>query len=173
VTTTSTPSRPPLSAGAVPELPVVDQWEWLPQASPPTRPEGFEEVEPVSIGAQATIALQAAEIERLTRERDEALQKVALAKTVCDEYMKRHDELAVRFDDLDAELESLKAKQVAEADEVMRLAEAFAQASSDLDESIRSRSRTPRMVNRHDLRVHVAYKAAREALRAFLTKDCT
>lgn len=58
-----------------------------------------------------------------------------------------------------------------DVEKVMLLVEAYAEATSDLGESRRSRSRSPRLVNRHDLRVHVAFKAAREALRSALAGE--
>lgn len=73
--------------------------------------------------------------------------------------------------ELRKERDALRAAKRIDVEAVMLLAEGYAKASSELDESIRSRSRAPRMVNRHDLRVRVAFKAAREALRATLLGD--
>lgn len=109
----------PLSAGAVPELPIVawENWnKYTGECWGPLTPQA---------PAQATIAAQAAEIGRLKRERDK-----------------------------------LKAKQVADVEAVMRLADVYAKAAAEYQYDSTGLTEMER-------------DAAREALRSHLTKDRT
>lgn len=163
--TTPTPSEYPLSAGVVPELPVVAKQYaernsfGLDQAGGyhmrhrmAMTSEGLHSKGDIAdeLGwrdqqidtAQAIIAAQAAELERLKRERDEA---VAEAK-----------EIRARWNDAENEFAALKAKQVADVEAVMRLADALSMAN--------------RMYNQGRGTLGEALDA-REALRSHLTKD--
>lgn len=142
---TPTPSQAPLSAGAVPELPVVgwtipnfalyvcDAVKRLGQAP------GCEVPLTPHAPAQATIDALRADL-----------------KEVCELGLWRKSEM----ERLTKELAALKAKQVAEVDEVMRLADAMGRHYADWVTSGLGRT----------LMLH---NAAREALLAALTKDRT
>lgn len=141
----------PLSAGAVPKLPVVawqaadfgssfisqraweNNWFYLEAYTIPLTPH---------TPAQATIAAQAAEIERLKRERDAAF---AMSRCECSP------------DECCANLVALKAKQVADVEAVMRLADKYAEQYA-----AQFATRCP---------IGTYHRAAREALRSHLTKD--
>lgn len=115
--------------------------------------------------AQATIRAQAAEIERLKLlviQGERGRAQAARAEHV---YREAEKLLTLNERDLHAEIAALKAKQVAEADEVMRLADAMADAAAWAgyyrDDSSTKKEFSTKLV------------AAREALRAALTKDRT
>lgn len=152
-----TPSEAPLLAGAAPELPVV-AWCELTQGGQIAYFDGRPMVMPGPVGndchphamtqhapAQATIAAQAAEIERLKRERDALLKDEASepyawfrqdgSETGVLTLRKDFESHAANYPHMrftpvwSTPRKSIKAKQVADVEEVMRLADRMMRAS--------------------------------------------
>lgn len=176
------PSESPLSAGAVPELPVVAKVSDLILLIRERVMVDFGAVNQewlvLRSDAQATIHAQAAEIERLKRERDElndarnaAIERsnfmLAATRDAQDVAFLANDRWAA----IQRELEALKAKQVAEAEAVLQAGDPMSNVMFSLAQRPNERITSAECKTFKSLQVK--WDAAREALRATLTKDRT